>query len=107
MSIKTTNVKVGNNLNAIVKGGDNVNAVVHFFPKDALELSTPQIAGGGIYGPIKLESNSHDSQLTIKVHANKLGDAQIETNIPANANELYVNLEGTYNGEIDIQCTFN
>ncbi|MFD2561382.1 hypothetical protein [Aquimarina rubra] len=107
MSVKHIRVHVGNNLNAIVKDGKNVDAVVTFKPKDALPYSTPQIGGGVEYQlPNGLGYNSHELDLTISVRSNTLGDAETMTVIPLNANDLYVNLEGTYNGAVDIQTAF-
>lgn len=106
MSVKVINVSVGNNLNAIVKDGKNVDAGVIFSPEDVLPFSTPSIKGGHGYGPFKLEYNSQHLGLIISVGANTLGDAKTEIKIPVNANELSVNLEGSYNGKIDIQTSF-
>jgi len=106
MSVKIINVLVGNNLNAIVKGGKNVNAVVTLKPKDAMPQTTPQIPGGRGYGPFSLEYNSQELELTISVYANHLGSAETIVVIPVNANTLSIDLEGTHNGKIDIQTSF-
>lgn len=108
MSIKHLNVTIGNNLNAIVKGGKNVDAVLTFYPEDALQAGTPEIAGGQSYTlPKDLEFNSDTPKLRIHLHANRFGDMDVFKEIPVNAKKLYINLEGTYNGEADIECTFS
>ncbi|MFY7670723.1 hypothetical protein ACOSP6_06505 [Tenacibaculum sp. MEBiC06402] len=108
MSIKSLNVTVANNLNAIVKDGKNVNAVLTFYPDDALEASTPQIGGGQSYNlPKGLEFNTDNPKMRIHLHANRFGDMDVFKEIPVNAKELYINLQGTYNGEADIECNFS
>ena len=107
MSVKIINVSVGNNLNAIVKDKTNVDAVVTFKPSDILPFSTPEIRGGQGYGPFKLEYNTNNTELVISTFANTLGEAPDKiVEIPLDSNDLVVNLEGTYNGKIDIQTTF-
>jgi hypothetical protein len=107
MSLKTINVTIGNNLNAIVKDRTNVNAVATFLPEDALTYKTPQIAGGHGYGPFKLEYNTDHLTLNIDVYANNLGSSETIVTIPLNASELSIDLQGTYNGKIDIETNFN
>lgn len=106
MDVKNIDVKISNNLNAIVKGGTNVNAVVTLKPKDAMPHTTPEIAGGRGNGPFTLEYNPHKLELVISVYANNLGPAERIVIIPLNADTLSIDLEGTHNGKIDIQTSF-
>jgi hypothetical protein len=107
MSLKTITVTVGNNLNAIVKDGTNVNAVVSFQPNGIQKVSTPQISGGGGSAPFSLNFDSNELQLTINAYANTLGNApEVIVPIPLDATSLSVDLEGTHNGKIDIETSF-
>lgn len=108
METKTINVTVANNLNAIVKGGTNVNARVRFTsPNLSPSYETPQISGGRGYGSFQLKFDTDAPKLTIGVGANTLPPPHnLTIDVPVNAVALNVDLQGTHNGQIDIQYKF-
>ncbi len=107
MSTRTINVNVGNNLNAIVKGGTNVNARANFNFPNFKPYETPEIPGGRGFGPFQLKFDTSAPDLTIGVGANHLPPAtDLKIDVPTNAVALSVDLQGTHNGRIDIQYKF-
>lgn len=106
--MRTISVTVGNNLNAIVKDGTNVDAGVGFNSHDlSAPYNTPAIAGGHSFGPFQLKFDADHIKVTISAGANTLGKAPETTvEVPAGAVDLAVDLQGTYNGKIDIQTIF-